>query len=406
MRSYPVRNPARTAQAVSRRSPRLTARIVPLALLALQALCLAGCVTLPRARFNPAEQAAATPVGFEHVRWNGDDPALAESLARSFHPGPDGVLNALAISGGGANGAYGAGLLTEWTRKGPRPQFQLVTGVSTGALTAPFAFLGPDWDDKLAKAYLGAQVQGLLRPRGPLILLTPGIYSKRPLERLVASYVTNELVAAVAAEHAKGRRLLVASTDLDTEELVVWDLGAIAAHGGPQARKLFAEVLVASASIPLVFPPSLIKVRSGAKTFTELHVDGQTESAFFAVPQSLLYGPGPAPTKATFQVRIYVIVNGRLEVNFAVTPRATLPIVSRTLDAGNKAAILSAILNTSQFCKANGCELFVSDLPTGVKDRGLDFSRAHIEALFDAGKAEIDAGKAWRTRRDPAPKGP
>jgi predicted acylesterase/phospholipase RssA len=404
MRFSPFRLRARRGDAVAP-SPRRALRL-PAMLLALQASFLSGCVSLPRAHYSAAEDAAATPVGFEHVRWNGDDPALAESMRRSFHPGPDGTLNVLAISGGGANGAYGAGLITEWTQKGRRPQFEIVTGVSTGALTAPFVFLGPDWDDKLAKAYLGAQVQGLLRPRGPLILLTPGLYSKGPLKRLVASYVTDELIAAVAAEHAKGRRLLVASTDLDTEKLVVWDLGAIATHGGPQARKFFAEVLVASASIPLVFPPSLIKVRSGDKTFTELHVDGQTESAFIAVPQSLLFGPGPAPAKPTFRVRIYVIVNGRLESDFALTPRSTLPIVSRTLDAGNKAAILSAITNTSQFCEANGCELFVSDLPTGVKDRGLDFSRAHMQALFDAGKAEIDSGKAWRTSRDPLPPSP
>jgi hypothetical protein len=199
---------------------------------------------------------------------------------------------------------------------------------------------------------------------------------------------------------------MVASTDLDTEQLVVWDLGAIAAHGGPEARKLFADVLVASASIPLVFPPSLIQVRSGTKTFTELHVDGQTESAFIAVPQSMLFGSGPAPATATFRVRIYVIVNGRLATDFAMTPRSTLPIVLRSFDAGNKAGILSAILNTSQFCQAKGCELFVSDLPAGVEDSSLDFSRAHIQALFDAGKAQIDAGTAWRTSHDPLPPSP
>jgi predicted acylesterase/phospholipase RssA len=181
-------------------------------------------------------------------------------------------------------------------------------------------------------------------------------------------------------------------------------MGAIAAHGGPEARKMFIEVLVASASVPIAFPPSLIQVRGGDKTFRELHVDGQTESAFVAVPQTLLYGRTPA--QPTFPVRLYVIVNGSLSSSFTLTPRATLPIVARTMDVASKASLREVVITTAQFCKANGCELFVADLPPGIEDSGLDFSRAHIESLFNAGKAEIDAGVAWRTApRKPADAG-
>jgi predicted acylesterase/phospholipase RssA len=358
-------------------------------------LALSACVTLPRESFTAAQQAAAKPPGFEHIRWAEDDPALGADLRAALRPGRDGVLNILALSGGGANGAFGAGLITEWTRKGGRPQFQLVTGVSAGALIAPFAFLGPAWDAHLSSAYLDGELQHLLRTRVPGGLFTPGFYDKAPLERLVARYVTDEMLSAIAEEQKKGRRLLVATTNLDTEQLVVWDMGAIAAHGGAEARKLFADVLVASASVPLVFSPSLITVQGQGRTFREMHVDGQTESAFFAVPQSLILAPNLEAT--TFGVKLYVIVNGSLDSVFAVTPRSTLPILSRVTDASGKASIRSLLIADAEFCRQNGYDLYVASLPGPMKDNALDFSAKHIQSLFDAGKADIQSAHPWRT---------
>ena len=140
-------------------------------------------------------------------------------------------------------------------------------------------------------------------------------------------------------------------------------------------------------------------MRGGGRTFHELHVDGQTESAFFAIPQSLLYSaaPGPAP----FRSRLYVIVNGDLGPNFTVTPRATLSIIGRTFDIANKSAVRSTVISTFQFCRANGCQLLVSALPPEVKDNSLDFSRAHVEALFNAGKAQIDRRNRLANRGAP-----
>lgn len=228
-------------------------------LVSFVALCtvLAGCVTLPRASFTQVEQASASPPGFGKVRYAAEDESLAQMLRRSLKPDDKGEMDALAISGGGANGAYGAGLLYGWAKKGPRPDFQLVTGVSAGALLAPFAFLGPAWDNELYQAYFGSTFAHFRQPR-LLSLLTPGLYNKAPLEELVRSFVSDRFIKAVAAEHAKGHRLLIGSTNLDTEQLVVWDMGAIAAKGGVEARNLFTTVLVASASVPGVYAPSMI----------------------------------------------------------------------------------------------------------------------------------------------------
>jgi predicted acylesterase/phospholipase RssA len=356
-------------------------------------LGLAGCVTLPRESFTAAEQLAASPPGFGNVRYIQEDPALAAMLRRAMKANPRGEVSALALSGGGANGAYGAGLIYSWSKSGTEPEFQLVTGVSTGALAAPFAFLGPRWNERLRESYAGANIQHLLKGRGLYGLFTPGLYSRAPLEQLVRRYVTDDLIQAVAAENVKGRRLLVATTNLDTEHLIIWDMGAIAAHGGSDARELFVQVLVASASVPGVFPPTMIKVEGGGRAFAEMHVDGQTESAFYAVPQTLLLAK--VTQAAPFRVRLYIVVNGQLDSRFAVTPRSTIPILSRTMDAANKASIRSVLISTAEFCQQKRCDLFVSALPKTVKDDPLDFSAKHIKSLFAAGEAAQVGGDVW-----------
>ena len=264
---------------------------------ALAALSLGGCLTLPRVAFTEAERAAAQPPGFSGVRYAEDSPALIEALRRDVRESPDHRIDVLALSGGGANGAYGAGVIYGWSKTGDRPQFQIVTGVSIGALIAPFAFLGPGWDERLKAAFADPLISRLLKSRGIKAVITPGFFDKASLTALVDRYVDEDMVRAVAAEHAKGRRLLVATTDLDSESLMVWDMGAIAAHGGPEARRLFTEVLVASASLPGMFAPSMIEVEAGGRRFAEMHVDGQTVSAFFAIPQTLLLTGDPVTAR-------------------------------------------------------------------------------------------------------------
>jgi len=363
-----------------------------LGLLAL-GFALSGCVTLTRVPFTQADVRVASPPGFPDVRYNQDDPRLVAMLRQTLKANGQNEIVSLAISGGGANGAYGVGLLYQWSRMGERPQFQLVTGVSTGALTAPFAFLGADWDERMRQAYFSRQVTSLLQSRGLAGFLTPGFYNKQPLVDLVRSEVTDEMIAAIAAEHAKGRRLLVATTNLYTEEMVVWDMGAIAARGGPAARALFIQVMVASASVPGVFPPSLIEVEAGGRRFSELHVDGQAEGAFFAIPQTLLLSK--TVQRDYVKPRLYIIVNGQLDGLFELTPHSTLSILARTLDTANKASMRSMLISTEEFCERTGCSLKVSALPASAVDDPLDFKPAHIDALFAAGAAAAQDRSGW-----------
>jgi predicted acylesterase/phospholipase RssA len=368
-------------------------RAVTLMSICVVLLATGGCITLPRVNVTAADEASMSLTGFGEIRYRYGDSRLTEMLQQTLKPDADGYVSALAISGGAANGAYGAGLLNGWTASGHRPEFQAVSGISSGALIAPFAFLGPKWDEALRRAYLGKDAQGLVQLRVPGALLTPGFYSKEPLEAVVHKYITDDLLRAIAMEHAKGRRLLIGTTNLDTLELVVWDMGAIAAPGGPAARKLFEQVLIASSTIPGALAPTMITLRAGGRTFTEMHVDGETESAFFAVPQSLLEANERAP--APYKLHLFIIVNAQLDRPFVVTPRQTVAILRRALIAVTTAATRNLLIANNEFCQLQGCELDVASIPKTVDGNPIDFTADHLQSLFDTGMAAAENGTAW-----------
>jgi hypothetical protein len=300
----------------------------------------------------------------------------------------------LALSGGGANGAYGAGVLVGWTDRGDRPTFGVVTGVSTGALAAPFAFLGSDWDDELESAYTDGQTQGLLSWRSFAAFFAPSVFSPADLRDLVEAHVTPELLAGIAREHAKGRRLLVATTDLDAQETVIWDMGMVATQGGPQGLRLFQDILIASASIPGVFPPVLIAgVDERGRLVQTMHVDGGVNTPFLGVPEGLLdWTPGPRAGRGPF----HVLVNGQIVRSRSVTPGRLRDILGRSYDSMSKATLRTQLAATAGFAERSGMPLLVAAIPAEVETSSLDFSPDSMRALFDLGRGAAARGEAWR----------
>jgi predicted acylesterase/phospholipase RssA len=378
----------------------------------IRSLCLAavvvttGCAAIHR---EPAPEAALNttrPVGFQSiVRYansysNGDPRVIgarfSETLQRHRANSLDGPLNILALSGGGAGGAFGAGALIGLSRRGERPQFDIVTGVSAGALIAPLAFLGPAWDAQLADAFSGARTEHLLDSRGIGALFHPGIYRSEPLVELVDRFVTDELIQAVAQQAAQGRLLLVATTDLDKEETVIWDMGRIAAHGGETARTLFRDVLVASASIPGVFPPIVIPVEKAGVRYDEMHVDGDVTMPFFAAP--VLAYIRPVDASGLTGANIYVLVNGQLGGIPDTTPVDTVSIISRSYSATLTHLARASILLTSEFARKYDMRFRFSSIPNDYAFRGpLDFERSSMQALFNYGADCAQDGRLWTT---------
>ena len=369
--------------------------------LMMTALLLASCTTVPRTDFGVDQQAEAQPVGFSDVRFDADNldqsRALGDEIRSKLPNIATNGLQMLVLSGGGSEGAYGAGVLQGWSRSGKRPKFAIVTGVSAGALIAPFAFLGPEWDDRLQAAFTDGRTAKLLRRRRALdALFSGGIYEAEPLRRLVESYVDDQLIADIAKENATGRRLLVATTDLDTQRSVVWDMGAIASHGGAAARALFTDVLVASASVPGVFPPVLIAVQDNqGRHFEEMHVDGGTTETFFGIPESMLLTKTRRAENKNFH--LYVLLNTNDKPSFSVTKTDTIAVAARAFDTMTKASTRTLVSVTEAFCLRNNLSCLFAEVPSSAaKNDFLDFSTSNAIQLFQLGQADGLTGSGWR----------
>jgi predicted acylesterase/phospholipase RssA len=258
----------------------------------------------------------------------------AQLAAAAGRRGPPPAANFLAISGGGEDGAFGAGLLVGWTAAGTRPEFKLVTGISTGALTAPFAFLGPAYDQQLKEVYTGIGAKDVLEERGLLAaLFDDALTDNAPLQRLVAKYVTADMLKAIAAEHAKGRILLIGTTNIDARRPVLWNVTKIAASGNPQGLELVRKILVASTAVPAAFPPMMIDVDVNGKPYQEMHVDGGASQQVFVYPPSLHVGQISSQARVIRERRVFVIRNGRLDPEWADTKRQVLSIAGRAVSS-------------------------------------------------------------------------
>jgi predicted acylesterase/phospholipase RssA len=326
----------------------------------------------------------------------------SESVARRVRAERVGQpVNILALSGGGADGAFGAGALVGLTRSGLRPQFSVVTGVSTGALIAPYAFLGPDWDDKLVEVYTSGRAEHLLHSRGLAALFGSSLYSGTPLKQLVDRYATDALIQAVAREASTGRLLLVATTDVSTGEPVIWDLGSIAMNGGAGARELFRDVLVASASVPGLFPPVVIRVQEQQALYEEVHVDGTVALPFF-VPLAFVE-PAREAGESSHGANVYVIVDGRLSEQSAPLRLRTRSILSRSVSAGLNHMLRTTLELTATDAELDGAHFQFAAIPLAYPQvDSFDFRAPIMRSLFQFGYRCAKEGRLWTSSHSAA----
>lgn len=306
--------------------------------------------------------------------------------------------NFLAVSGGGDNGAFGAGLLIGWTERGDRPEFKLVTGVSTGALIAPFAFLGPSYDGVLRHVYTEVDQSAIFKSRSILtVLFNDALSDTTPLFQLISQYVDDPMMAAIANEYRKGRLLLIGTTDLDAQRPVIWNIGAIAASGRPGALELFRKILLASAAIPAAFPPVLIDVAVDGSPYQEMHVDGGAIAQTFLYPPTLTAGVNLRTGPLARDRHAYVIRNGRLDPEWSSTDRRVLSIAGRAIDTMIHYSGQNDVYRLQTTTTRDGVDFNLAYI-------GRDFTVEHTEqfdptymrALFEYGRAQIKNGTAWK----------
>ena len=377
------------------------------------ALLGVGCAVRPPA--PPKHVSVALPWGamdLEAVQ-TGLDSGLERSIEESiqeesveeFDPDHDGVRTypLLVLSGGGANGAFGAGFLSGWTVEGRRPDFKVVTGISVGALLATPAFLGPEYDDHLRAVFTQIETRDIYRKRSTFAkVFGDAVFDTWPLQELIVKLIDEKLLAAVAAKHAEGHRLYVGTTNMDTQEFVVWDMGRVASSGRPEALERYRKILLASASIPIMFPPVYFQVEANGETYYEMHADGGTMSQMFFRGfmldfEDALLDTGMIPLKA--KTLLYIIRSGKAfegQIRRNVNPR-TVSIASTTIQNLFKVTTTESLYRIYVLANRYGIDYNLAAIPHDVEFEtdSLTFEQGKMKKLFDLGYELAQQGYEW-----------
>jgi hypothetical protein len=336
-----------------------------------------------RPDFTEEQQAVATIPGIPNARfWADSEKDFLAALPSE--PGPW-----LTLSTGGGDGAFGAGLLNGWSQSGKRPEFSVVTGVSTGALMAPFAFIGSSQDPGLKRAYTEYNAGDIFED-----VKTPeSLVDTWPLKRLIAKEVTPKLLAQIADGYRKGRRLFVATTNLDASRGMVWNMGAIAAKGDEAALKLFRDVLAASSAIPGLFPPVLIDVEANGKKTQEMHADGGLAAQVFVAPSTML------DTESTTKLpakELYLIANTRLTPEFQMTDRSLIFVLGHAINIGVQSMLRTNIDRAYATAKRSGIPFHLAYPALGNDQQGKGaFDTEFMKGLFEQGVARGREGNPF-----------
>jgi hypothetical protein len=382
------------------------------------AVLLCACTTLPR------KSAVSTPIAQSvvgdfssgpRIRYSAfeDGAALRETIEQAFLTetpdsyviGPSGehIYNYLSISGGGSDGAFGAGLINGWTESGERPHFKVVTGVSTGALIAPFAFLGPDYDDELKESYTTVDASRIFEALGLLpMLFSESAASTKPLQDLIATGVDDKVLDAIAVEYKKGRRLYAASTNLDAEQPIIWDMGAIASSNRPDRLALFRQVMLASASIPSLFPPVMIDVTVNGESYQEMHVDGGVFFQSFSISSiadlpTTIRAAHPEFTGKVEQ-NLYVLRNSWVTPTFQQVDRSLTGIAQRAVLSMFKVSGINDLWRLYFSARDDNVTFRYIAIPKEyVPSTTQQFDKAEMNREYDYGRAMAIGGIYWLT---------
>ena len=374
-------------------------------------LVAAGCSGPTRSPPEPhALVEQATVLGIPNVRFFPDtqtDELIQEALRaldreRTVHPSemkPGGRLPPayfLGVSGGSDNGAFGAGLLVGWSDAGTRPEFKLVTGISTGALIAPFAFLGSKYDPQLRAVYTDVKPADIYEERSILnAVFNDAFADTSPLYGIISRYVNDDMLAAIAQAYGEGRLLLIGTTNLDEGRPVIWNIGAIAASGKPGAIDLIRKILLASASIPGGFPPVLIDVEVDGQRYQEMHVDGGATVQMFLYPPSI--GLRIDLKKEYARERhAYLIRNARLDPEWASVDRQLLPIAGRAISTMIYYSGYNDALRIYATSRRDGVDYNLAYIGADFTvEHKVSFDQPYMRALFDYAYQKARAGYPW-----------
>jgi predicted patatin/cPLA2 family phospholipase len=379
-------------------------------LVAFTVFLTAGCATIaPR---NVLPQANAEQIGldgFHNIRFWGDASAHdIRAIMMADEPGSKvrwsseierhpTTSNLLAISGGAEDGAFGAGLLVGWSDAGTRPVFDLVTGVSSGALIAPFAFLGREHDGQLRDIFTKYGRKDIFAYNVHGLIEGSAIADDSPLAKLIEKYVDEAFLLEIAKARVKGRILLIGTTNLDTQRPVLWDMGRVALSNNPGALALFRKILLASATLPGVFPPVRIQVKVGGRSYDELHVDGGVTRQVFIAPSIFsLVSHDERPRRPVTKPRLYVIRNGKIDPEWQSVRENVVSITQRSISTLIKNQGIGDLYRIYSITKADGIDFNLASIPADFSETSDEpFDLKYMIALFDRGYNLANHNYSW-----------
>lgn len=361
---------------------------------------LAGCSSVPKYDSVPATQIDSVQVDDYGKDIRQNDPSYGqdvyqqkECIKKTDLPPKD--VSYLAISGGSDNGAFAAGFLKGWTKSGTRPKFQIVTGVSTGAIIAPFAFLGPKYDTILEKMYTSVEKDDIFLVS--FIDILDGVVwglavsDISPLKEQLQNIITPEVIKKIAAENKKGRKLYISTTNLDTQKPVIWDIGAIAATGKKDSRDLIIDIILASSAMPGIFPPVFFDVNVDGHKYKEMHVDG-------GVVSQLLLPPEIYVEKCDFNRKMYLIRNSKLHSEYKIVHPRTFDIFRKSLDSIIKYQTYGDLCRMYATLTNNNIDYNLASIPADFKFKGKTsfFDKEYMNRLFKRAYKESVHGYKWK----------
>ncbi len=370
-------------------------------LIGLTSILMAGCATISPRNVLPEANAEQIGLeGFHNIRFWGDAPARdIEAMVIAHLPRTGSrsspVSNLLAISGGAEDGAFGAGLLVGWSDAGTRPVFDLVTGVSSGALIAPFAFLGREHDNQLREIFTKYGRKDVFTYNVSGLIEGSALTDDAPLAQLIAKYIDDGFLQEIASERVKGRILLIGTTNLDTQRPVLWDMGRIAMSNNRDALPLFRKILLASATLPGVFPPVRIQVRVGGQNYDELHVDGGVTRQVFVTP-SAFSAVSRISGKLTTKRRLFVIRNGKIDPEWQSVSENVLSITERSISTLIKNQGIGDLYRIYTLTKRDGIDFNLASIPADFSETSTEpFDQKYMVALFGRGYELASHNYSW-----------
>lgn len=366
-------------------------------------LLLSACSSKIRTYEAPSikEYHNANIEGYHNVRYWGDhtahyayDKSIIKQVStnKNLHK----RIDVLALSGGAEDGAYGAGFLKGWSDRGDRPEFFVVTGISTGAIIAPFAFLGPKYDDVIKKLYAETSPDQIYSISLIETLFGSSLADTSPLRETLSQVIDDAFVAELAIEAKKGRKLKIGTTNLDAQRPMVWEITEIASSGRSDAKDLIIDIILASSALPGAFPPVLIDVMIDGKRHQEVHVDGGVTRQIFVYPEDMDVQRLQLLVNIQPKKNMWLIRNTKIDADYIPVSLSLSDITERSISTLIKYQGRGDLINIFSLAKRDGFNVHITNVPKDFyAPMNEMFDLEYRKALYQVGYKKGRLRSSW-----------